>query len=298
MVRICGHQLGSCNYAFVGWAIVSANRGNSWVELSKHLLLWIIVVLTFYPFAFMFITSLKTQSQFEVYFWQVVRPFHWENYAFAWAKVAPYIANSIIICVAATTLILVVSSMSAYVFARFAFPFKEALFYAILGIVMIPGTLTLITRFVLVKRLGLLDTRWVLILPYVAGGQVFSILFLRTFFASIPEELFEAARLDGASELASCLRIAIPLSMPILSTVAILNILAQWNDLIWPLITITSEHLKTIPVGIAYFRTSIWRPETGQVMAAYMITSLPLVVLFFASMRTFIEGLTSGAIKA
>lgn len=277
---------------------MGAKLGNSRVELAKHVLLWTIVVLTFYPFIFMFITSLKTQSQFELYFWQLVRPFHWENYVFAWAKVAPYIANSIIVCVVATTLILVVSSMSAYVFARFAFPLKEVLFYAILGIVMIPGTLTLITRFVLVKRLGLLDTRWVLILPYVAGGQVFSILFLRTFFASIPEELFEAARLDGASEFTSCFRIAIPLSMPILSTVAILNILAQWNDLVWPLVTITSEHLKTIPIGIAYFRTSIWQPETGQVMAAYVITSLPLVVLFFASMRTFIEGLTSGAIKA
>jgi multiple sugar transport system permease protein/raffinose/stachyose/melibiose transport system permease protein len=161
---------------------------------------------------------------------------------------------------------------------------------------MVPGVLTLIPSFVLIKNLNLLDTRWALILPYIAGGDVFAIFVLRAFFASLPEELFEAARIDGAGELGAFWRIGVPLVMPALGTIAILQVLSSWNDFIWPLIVLFDEPIKTLTLGLIAFQgrhTTDW----GPLMAGYTIASIPLVVLFALTTRTFIEGLTSGGLK-
>ena len=126
----------------------------------------------------------------------------------------------------------------------------------------------------------------------------FTILNMRTYFATLPQELIDAARVDGASEFVVVSRVVVPLSVPILATVGILNLLATWNDYIWPLVTLRDTSLYTIPSGIAYLAAS----ANGVVsyteqMAAYVIVSLPLVILFFFMMRLFVQGLSSGAIK-
>jgi ABC-type glycerol-3-phosphate transport system permease component len=195
--------------------------------------------------------------------------------------------------------VLIIASVTAFVFARYNFPGKEFLFFAILALLMIPGILTLVPAFLLVKGFGLLNTYWALILPYVAGGQIFAIFVLRSFIASLPEELFESARLDGASMWHLYSKITLPLSKPILVTIAIMNILSTWNDYIWPLVTIPDGNKWTVSVGIVSFGSQYAGLQNwGPMFAGYVIASIPLIILFMFTMRYFIAGLTSGAIKA
>ncbi len=268
-------------------------------DLRIHLILVLIGILTFYPFVFMVITSFKTSPQFLHNFWGVTWPPNLANYRDAWSRIYIYLINSIIVSSVSMVGVLALASISGFVFARFSFPGRELFFFAILGLLMIPGVLTLVPAFLLVKSFGLLNTYGALILPYIAGGQVFAIFILRSFIASLPEELFEAARLDGATTWQTFRYVAIPLSKPILVTIAIMNILGTWNDYIWPLVTTPDGKLWTISVGIVTFSNSFRGLENwGPMFAGYVIASIPLVVLFMFTMRYFIAGLTSGAIKA
>lgn len=268
-------------------------------DLPLHLILGITAILTFYPFVFMVITSFKTSPQFIHDFWGVAWPPTIANYRDAWSRIAVYLFNSVVVSVTSMVGVLAIASISGFVFARFNFPGRELFFFAILGLLMIPGVLTLVPAFLLVKNLGLLNTYWALIMPYIAGGQIFAIFVLRSFIASLPEELFEAARLDGASTWQAFQRIALPLSKPILVTIAIMNILGTWNDYIWPLVTTPDGELWTVSVGIVTFTNSFRGLENwGPMFAGYVIASIPLTILFTFTMRYFIAGLTSGAIKA
>jgi multiple sugar transport system permease protein/raffinose/stachyose/melibiose transport system permease protein len=268
-------------------------------DFPIHLVLAVVAVLTFYPFLFMVFTSFKTSPQFIHDFWGLPWPLTVANYRDAWTRIAVYLVNSIIVSGVSMVGVLILASISGFVFARFNFPGRELFFFAILGLLMIPGVLTLVPAFLLVKSFGLLNTYGALILPYIAGGQIFAIFILRSFIASLPEEMFEAARLDGASTWQAFRHIAIPLSKPILVTIAIMNILGTWNDYIWPLVTTPDGKLWTISVGIVTFSNSFRGLESwGPMFAGYVIASIPLIVIFLFSMRYFIAGLTSGAIKA
>jgi len=264
-----------------------------------HVVLVIVAFLTFYPFIFMLITSFKTSPQFVHDFWGIAWPPALANYSDAWKRINVYLVNSLVVSGASVIGVLTVGSISAFVFARFSFPGREILFFTILALLMIPGVLTLVPAFLLIKSFGLLNTLWALVLPYISGGQIFGIFILRSFIASLPEELFESARLDGASTLQTFTQIAIPLSKPILVTVAIMNLLGTWNDYIWPLVTIADGRRWTVSVGVVSFGSQYMGLESwGPMFAGYVIASLPLLVLFVFTMRYFIAGLTSGAIKA
>ncbi|HEX5417172.1 MAG TPA: carbohydrate ABC transporter permease, partial [Chloroflexota bacterium] len=180
--------------------------------------------------------------------------------------------------------------------ARFSFPGREIMFYLVLALLMIPGILTLVPSFLLVKSLGLIDSFWGLILPYIAGGQVFAIFILRQFFSALPEELFESARIDGASEVRAFWSIAVPLSQSIIGVVAIMHILSTWNDFIWPLVVMSTESKFTLTLGLLNFRGVYW-DNWGPLFAGYVIASIPLLILFGFTSRLFVEGLASGALK-
>jgi raffinose/stachyose/melibiose transport system permease protein len=153
-----------------------------------------------------------------------------------------------------------------------------------------------VPAFVWIKNLGLINSHWGLILPSIAGQQVFAIFITRGFMASLPEELFEAARVDGATMFQLYWRIALPLSRPIVTVVVITSLLATWNDFVWPLIVIGSDHLRTIPVGLAFFQTQ-YQTSYGPQMAGYFISSLPLLLIFLFTSKEFVQGLTAGAVK-
>jgi ABC-type glycerol-3-phosphate transport system permease component len=192
--------------------------------------------------------------------------------------------------------VLIVASLSAFAFARYRFFAKEVLFYMLIGLLMVPQVLTLVPSFVWMKELRLLNTWGALIFPYITGGQVLAIFILRTFFASTPEALYESMRLDGANMVQEYYYLALPLSRSILGVIAIVNMLNTWNDYVWPLVVISTDRLRTLTVGLVYFQGQ-YATQYGPQMAGYVIGSIPLVIVFFLTMRSFISGLASGALK-
>jgi len=266
-------------------------------EILKHTALIVLAALTLFPLYFLIITSFKDYDQFIHHFWEPTLPLRWENYVDAWTEVSGYITNSILYATVESLCVVVLSSISAYVFARYNFPGREVLFYLILGVLMIPPVLMLIPQFLVVRWFGLLDTRAGLLLPMIAGGQVFSIFILRTFFAGLPEELFEAARIDGANHFQLYSQIAIPLSFPIVVTIAMLNFVGTWNEIIWPLVVLSREELKPVTTGLLTFQGQFTVTSYGPMFAGYVLASIPLIVVFLFCMKYYISGITSGALK-
>jgi ABC-type glycerol-3-phosphate transport system permease component len=284
-------------------ATVTASRrvaqGRKWaVQGVLYLTLAVFLVLTFVPLAIMVTMSFRNNGQIYANFWGLPDPWLFSNYVQGFTSVIHYAVNSIADSLASVALIVVLSSLSGYVFARHRFPGKEVLYVLILGLLMIPGILTLIPAFVLTHQLGIWNTPLALILPWTAGGQVLGIFLCRSFIASLPEELFEAGRIDGAGELQLWYRVAVPLSWPILMTIAILSMVNNYNDFIWPLLVISSDSLQVISVGLTQFTTAHGVTDYGPQMAAYVVASIPLLIVFLFGMKYFIQGITSGAIKA
>lgn len=274
--------------------VLGARLGS--LDIGKHLFLLVAALLTYLPFWILIMVSLKDQAQFYHGVWAPDVPFHFENYLNAWGVVSHYILNSIFVTLATVVGVVVVSSLAAFAFARYDFPLKRLLFLLILSLLMVPSILTMVPTFVLVKDFGMINSYLGLILPGIAAQQVFAIFLLRSFIASLPEELFEAARMDGASIFQCYWFVALPLCRPILSVVVITTTLTTWNDFIWPLIVISDDRLRTIPIGLAFFQTQ-YTTNYGPLMAGYVISSLPLLLVFLFTSREFVQGLTAGAVK-
>ncbi len=273
-------------------------RRKRWIGQSILLLiLTVILILSFLTIALMLFLSLKDNGQIYGRFWSLPDPVRWENYRDGWVTMRRYMFNSLWYSIASVIMVVFLSSISGYVFARHKFPGKEVIYVAILALLMVPGILTLIPAFVLVKELGLFNTPWALILPWTAGGQIFGILLCRSSFATLPQDLFDAAKVDGASELQQYTRIALPLSWPILVTLSIMQLVGNYNDFIWPLLTIADQDIQVVTVGLTQFRNEFGTINWGPRMAAYAVSSLPLVILFAFGMRYYVRGLTSGAVK-
>lgn len=264
-------------------------------EAAKFILLAGAAFFVLVPFWVMISISLKDLRQFLDNILYPTSPFQWQNYVEGWEAVSPYIINTLVVAAVVTVVSLTLSSLTAYVFARYEFPGKTPLFYALIVLLMIPGILNLIPQYVLALRLGLVGTAWALILFYVASRQVLEVYILRTFFSGLPKELFEAAQMDGASDIRQYWSIALPLSKSILGTLAIMTVVFVWNDYIWPLVA--ADNFKTVSIGLAYL-TKQHSTSWGPLMAGYAIASLPLILLFSVTMRYFVEGIATGAIKA
>ncbi|MBN1284453.1 MAG: carbohydrate ABC transporter permease [Anaerolineae bacterium] len=273
-------------------------RGALRAEIMRYVVLVAFLGGMFYPIVFMLLTTGKTNAELSINFFGLPRDFQVENYTRAFNAVLPYIGNSI--KVSGVTVIgqVALSVLGGYAFARFKFPGKNILFYAVVSLMMVPGILTFVPQFIIARDLSLLGNHNALIFPYIAGSQVGGIFMMRIFFASLPEELMEAARVDGANELTILSRIAVPLSIPMIMVIAVQNILGTWNDYIWPLVTISmNESARTIPIGLAFLPTEYAQIPYGAVMAGYTLSAIPMAILFVFTMRYFVQGLSSGALK-
>jgi multiple sugar transport system permease protein len=262
------------------------------------LLLLILLALTLIPIVNMLTMSLKDNGQIFARFWAWPNPYRWQNYAYGWEAMRNYILNSLVSSVTSVAGVAFLASISGYVFARHSFPGREVLYLVILSLMMIPGMLTLIPSFVLVSDMGLVDTRLALILPWTSGGQVFAILVCRGFFSTLPQELFDAGKIDGCYEFHLYSRIALPLSWPIMVTISIMHLVGTYNDFLWPLLVISSPEIQVVSVGLREFTSQFGLTDWGPRMAAYTVATIPLVILFLFGMRYYIQGITSGAIKA
>jgi ABC-type glycerol-3-phosphate transport system permease component len=222
------------------------------------------------------------------------------GFDYAWQIFRPFMVNSLLVSAASAFGVVVISSLTAYVFSRYRFPGHRVLFLVILSFMMIPGVLTLVPSFLWVKKLGLINSYWVLILPYVAGGQIMAIFLMKGFFDGLPQELFESARLDGAGHFAQYWNIVLPLSKQILAVVVIVNILGTWNNFLWPQIANSDQSFAVVSTGL--YLMSRTQNEAGgdasTLFAAYVISAIPLLILFVYATKPFMTGVTSGAFKA
>jgi len=270
-----------------------ATRLVGWVH---HLPILLLLFLTFFPFLFAVQTSFKSFPQLLHQFWIPTWPLHLENYVLAWNEINRFILNSTLVSGTSVLGILLCSSLAAYAFARIEFFLRDFFYYLVIALLMIPGVLTLIGRYLLAARLGLMNSFWGLILPYISGGLAFAVFLLTGFFADLPEELFEAARMDGATELRMYSQIAVPLSKPIMSTVGLLSFLSTWGDYVWPLLVLRDREKFTLILGLANF-SGASQIMYGPLMAGYVIASIPTAIIIVLMMRTFAGAALLGAFK-
>jgi len=226
----------------------------------------------------------------------VALPSIWENFSEAWDR-APfelYFRNSIIISVLTPLLIVVVSAPAAYAFARLRFPGQNLVFMMYLATMMVPSEVLLIPNFITITQLGWKNTYAAQIVPWLAN--VVSIFFLRQFFKSIPNDLYDAATIDGAGHLRFLLSIAMPLARPALVSTGMFNFLSSWNSLLWPLLVTDKENMRPIAQGLAAFSTEAgMQPQLY--MAAATFSIVPIIILFLFVQKQFIEGIARTGIR-
>lgn len=262
----------------------------------QHVLLVCLIALSIYPIFFLLNVSAKSRFQFERNPLAVEIPQSFYTYVLAWEQMRGSMLNTAVITLVSLVGLLITATATAYIFARYTFPGKDLLWYALLGLLMIPGILTIVPLLVLTVQLGLVNTLWAAILPYVAGGQAFAIFVMRTFFAGLPEELFESARIDGAGHGDLIFRIVMPLATPILVVVAVLHVLHAWNDIAWPLLVLNNADVRTVALQLLQFQNPFEDYPTTA-FAGAVIGSVPLFVMFLLGMRQFVSGVTTGALK-
>ncbi|MBS0663547.1 MAG: carbohydrate ABC transporter permease [Verrucomicrobia bacterium] len=216
----------------------------------------------------------------------------------AWDLLRRYILNSFLVSGLTALGVCFLGSGTAYLLARYRFIGRKFVFTFILATMIFPGVLTLVPSFLLVKQLGLLNTYGSMILPYIAGGQVFAIFVFKSFFEGLSEELFESARLDGAGHWSLYWHIILPLSRPVFSVVTIMNVLGTWNNFLWPYIVNTDDRHHVVASGLYTMASSTMSSNPSTLYAAWTISSIPLLVLFVYATKPFIRGLTSGALRA
>jgi len=264
-----------------------------------YLLLIFFAIITLAPLAWAISTSLKPNAEVFGYppQWIPENP-RWSNYIDAWeiAPFANFYWNSFYI----TTLIVIgqlfTSSLAGFAFARLRFPGRDTVFLIYLASLMIPSQVIMIPIFLMVKELGWVNSHLSLIVPTLATP--FGTFLFRQFFLGIPEELVDAAKLDGCSPFGIYWRVFLPLAKPALATLAIFTALATWNSFLWPLILIRSPELYTVTQGIGLLRGMIqWRVSWDLVMAGTVTALIPIVIVFIFAQRYFIEGITLSGLK-
>lgn len=205
-----------------------------------------------------------------------------------------YLFNSVVVTIAATALTLVINAMAAYALAKYNFRGKNALFLLTLATIMIPLQVILIPVYQVVASLGMVNTLWGLIIP--AAATPTGVFILRQYMLSIPDELIEAARVDGAGEFRTFIQIVIPMCKPALAVVAILSVMWRWNDFLWPLVVAQSESVYTLPVALARFTAEETVPF-NLIIAMSVVTILPVIVMFLFFQRQIVTGIASTGIK-
>jgi multiple sugar transport system permease protein len=213
------------------------------------------------------------------------------------ARIGRAFLNSAIVSVGSTLIVLFVSAMAAYPLARMRFAGRDLIFGLLIGSLMIPNAVVLVPQYVLTQRLGWLSTYQGLIVPEAAMTFAFGVFLLRQFFLTMPRELEDAARIDGASTWQIFLRVVLPLSQPVLGALAIFAFRSAWNDFLWPLIAVNKPDMFPLPVALALLRGAYSSESYGPIMAGAALSALPLLVVFLVANRRIVEGVRLGGLK-
>ncbi len=268
-----------------------------WKLIAVYLVLVIGLIAMIAPFLWMLSTSFKSTKAIFRFppDWIPAQPTlaHYQKLFETLDFLTPF-KNTVIVAVSITFLSLLICSMAGYAFAKFRFPGRDKLFIGLLGTLMVPGQITMIPVFLLLNKLRLLNSFPGLILPGLASA--FSIFFMRQFIRTIPDELLEAARIDGASERYIFFKIVLPLCKPALATLGIFNFTGSWNSFLWPLIIASSEKMYTLPVAIANLGGQ-YQTDYGLQMAGAVVVIVPIIIVFLFAQKYFIKGITLSGLK-
>jgi multiple sugar transport system permease protein len=213
------------------------------------------------------------------------------------ARIGRAFVNSLVVATGSVLVVLATSSMAAYPLARMRFPGRDLIFGILVGSLMIPNAVLLVPQYVLTQRIGWLSTYQGMIVPEAAMLFAFGVFLLRQFFLTIPSELEDAARIDGADPWQIFTRIVLPLSQPVLGALAIFAFRSAWNDFLWPLIAVNKPDMFPLPVALALLRGAYAAESYGPIMAGAVLSALPLLIVFLVANRRIVEGVRVSALK-
>jgi putative chitobiose transport system permease protein len=262
-----------------------------------YLLLGALALFTTFPFLWTLLVSLRTRGPiFAIPPDLSVSGLSLANYIGVWSTLPlpRYVLNSLYITTLGVGLTLLICSLAAYPLARMAFPGKQLIFYAIIATLMLPEHIGLIANYITLTRLRLVDTYTAVFLPSLAS--IFGIFLLRQAYLSIPSELEDAARIDGAGELTIWWRVLLPMTRPALATLALFQFVAFWNSFLWPTIVLKTPDKYPLAVGLLYLR-GLFAHNTRYIAAGTVVATLPILIVFLCTQRFFMRGIAAGAIK-
>ncbi|MFT4219838.1 MAG: carbohydrate ABC transporter permease [Microbacterium sp.] len=266
------------------------------IAVLVFLLVHLVIVL--FPFVWMIYSSFKTNKEFQESVWSLPSGLMWDNYAEALAdgSLALYALNSLIVTLASVVITVAIATAAGYAFAIYRTRWMPVVEIVMLIAMAIPAYIALVPLVAIIREMGLLDSYFGVILPTVAFNLPISVLIMRGFFAAVPRDLVEAARIDGAGEFATFARVMAPIAKPAMFTTGIVNVIWVWNDFLFPLVILNSPERKTLPLGLTDFvgeRTTNY----PVLLAAILLAALGSFVVYLVFQRYVIGGLTSGAVK-
>ncbi len=266
-------------------------------RIGLYALLILGSVLTLIPLAWMVSASLMPTGEANVFpprFWPSAPTTEHYRALFVRMNLGRYLLNSAVLSVSVTLISLLVNAMAGYAFAKLRFKGRDKLFRVLLAALVVPAQITMLPLFLLLKELGFINTYWGILVPGLAS--VFGIFLIRQYALSIPDDLIDAARIDGAGEARIFATVVLPLLKPILVTLAVFTFMGVWNDFLWPLIVLTDDSMYTLPVALANL-SGERAQDTELMMAGSVLTVMPVLLVFLALQRFYIEGIMLGSVK-
>lgn len=269
--------------------------------LRRSLLLIALTAYTMFaagPFVWAAIMSLRTTSEIRLDHFGLPVPAHWEKYPEAWfnSNYATYFTNSVEVVLAAVLILTIIGAMAAHCLARYPFRLNRVIYFVLFSTIIFPPQITIISLFQILVNYGLYNSKLGLTLVYVAIQLPLTIYVLESFFARIPSDLFDAARMDGYSDWEIFWRVALPIALPAVATTVILNFILLWNEFLFAVVLITDEQNRTLPLGIQHFIGDT-QEDVGMIATGLMIAIVPVIAVYAVFSEKLIQGMTAGAVK-
>jgi raffinose/stachyose/melibiose transport system permease protein len=269
--------------------------------IQRSLLLLLLSLYTVFaagPFIWAAMLSLRTTSEIHIDQFALPNPIHWEKFPEAWfnSNYAVYFMNSLQIVVGAVLILTIIGAMAAHCLARYRFRLNRVIYFVLFSTIIFPPQITIISLFQILVNYGLYNSKIGLMLVYVAIQLPLTIYILESFFARIPSDLFDAARMDGYSDWEIFWRVSFPIAIPAISTTVILNFILLWNEFLFAVVLITEESNRTLPLGIQRFIGDT-QEDVGMIATGLMIAIIPVIVVYAFFSEKLIQGMTAGAVK-
>ncbi len=271
----------------------------AWTHVLLLIGLALYTVFSAGPFAWVSVMSLRTTPEISANPYGLPEHIHWDKFLTAWttSHYGMYFWNSTLVVVSAVAILTILGAMAAHCFARYRFRGNRLLYFLIFSAIIFPPQVTIISLFQVLVKYGLFNTRAGLTLVYVSIQLPLTMYILESFFAQIPQELYEAAKIDGCSDYNIFWRLTLPIGVPAIATTIILNFISLWNEFLYAVVLITDEEMRTLPLGIQKFMGDQMQ-DIGMIATGLMIAIIPVIVIYALFSEKLIRGMTAGAVKA